>query len=94
MYNYRTGSTAGGFMGNAGGLNPSNIYGGPQQGQANPQLNPYMDEGYLPSMGMERQRNVGPMPGNQFAGSVGNIGGMGGAPMGQFNDPMTIKRVS
>ena len=101
MYNYRTGSTAGGFMGNTGGLNAGNIFGGPQQGQANPQLNPYMNQGYLPTFGMEAQENPGPMPGmlggmaGRAAGGLGNMGGLGlaGQIAGQFNDPMTIKRV-
>lgn len=102
MYNYRTGSTAGGFMGNSGALNPSNIFGGPQQGQENqfinPQLNPYMNQGYLPTFGMEAQQNPGPMPGgftNRTAASMGNMGGLGraGQIAGQFNDPMTIKKV-
>ena len=105
MYNYRTGSTAGGYMGNSGALNPGNIFGGPQQGQENqfinPQLNPYMNQGYLPSMGMEAQQNPGPMPGmiggmaGRAVGGMGNMGGLGiaGQIAGQFQDPMTIKRV-
>jgi len=101
MYNYRTGSTNGNWLGNSGGVNAGNIFGGPQQGQANPQLDPYMNQGYLPTFGMEAQQNPGPMPGligglaGRAGNGLGNMGGMGmaGQMAGQFQDPMTIKRV-
>ena len=82
MYNYGRGSTAGGFMGNLGAFD------------SNTGNSQYMNQGYLPNFGMKAQQNPGPMPQRTVAG-MGNMGGLGraGQVAGQFNDPMTIKKV-
>jgi hypothetical protein len=95
MFNYRLGMTQGGGMGNIGGFAGGgllgNIYGGPQQGQAQPQA-----EGGESEEGTAQQ--LSPLTGGllgQFNGlgikasdTMGNMGALG-----QFVDPMTIKKV-
>ena len=101
MYNYGLGSTAGGFMGNLGAFGPvGNVMRNIAPNAGNSQ---YMNQGYLPTFGMEAQQNPGPMPLGGLVGgiagrtvaSMGNMGGLGlaGQIAGQFNDPMTIKKV-
>ena len=92
MYNYGQGSTAGGFMGNLGAFGPvGNVMRNIAPNTGNSQ---YMNQGYLPTFGMEAQQNPGPMPQRTVA-SMGNMGGLrrAGQIAGQFNDPMTIKKV-
>lgn len=111
MFNYGLGMTQGGGMGNLGGLGGgllANIYGGPQQGQAQPEGEEVQQQGsMIPGIGGIAGQALGGNPfgtAGQIAGlgpkasdTMGNMGGlgglMGGGVVGQFMDPMTVKRV-
>ena len=112
MFNYGLGMTQGGGMGNLGGVVGgaagllANIYGGPQQGQAQPEGEEEVQQQgpMIPGIGGIAGQALGGNPfglAGQIAGlgpktseTMGNMGGLGNFGLvGQFMDPMTIKRV-
>lgn len=99
MSNYGLGMTQGGGMGNLGGLGGgllANIYGGPQQGQAQPEGEEVQQQGsMIPGIGGIAGQITGLGPkASDMMGNMGGLGGlMGGGVVGQFMDPMTVKRV-
>lgn len=98
----------GGVVGGAAGL-LGNLYGGPQQGQAQPEGEEEVQQQgpMIPGIGGIAGQALGGNPfgiAGQIAGlgpkasdTMGNMGGlgglMGGGVVGQFMDPMTVKRV-